>query len=400
MLGLRREPLHAVHDHLRSAGEEPVGLRVVGRPQDLVRADIVGQRLDAALDRLERDPAIALEEFARPRRQTGIVEALIVEMPVHAVEPRRDPAAARFEEGDADLRVLFADPAPNHAHAGEHHLHRVRDDVAGAAALEAVDADRRHAARRTLVEADREIEILGRRPERLVIGMMDHLVVVGVGPNEAAAEAQFLFGKAYLGDREVDRLQWQHRDAEQAIGIGLAIIGEPAVVGAARRSGELGVLNRAGEQAEAWIEEGGVDAVGIHVGDALVRIKPARLSVLILHRVVDDTLPRPDRANPPDAALAVADRVLFDDEPLLAVLALDDPRRAVAKFRIDVFVPEIQRLEDVPIGIDDVVSATHNPAPFGQMANPKTKRSFGLLGRYAAGRLLSSPTNVIRGAAA
>ena len=70
-------------------------------------------------------------------------------------------------------------------------------------------------------------------------------------------------------------------------------------------------------------------------------IEPARLAVLVLHRVVDDTLPRSDRTDPADAALAVADHVLLDDEPLLAVLGFLDPRRAVAKFRIDVFVPEI-----------------------------------------------------------
>jgi len=40
-------------------------VRIVGRPQDLVRADIVGERTDRALDRLERDPAIAPEDVAR-----------------------------------------------------------------------------------------------------------------------------------------------------------------------------------------------------------------------------------------------------------------------------------------------------------------------------------------------
>src|SRR5262249_28880743 len=102
-----------------------------------------------------------------------------------------------------------------------------------------------------------------------------------------------------------------------------------------------------------------VDAVGVHVGDALVRIKPAGLPVLILHRVVDDALPRPDRTDPADAALTVTDHVLLDDEPLLAILAFDDPRRPVAKLRIDVFVPQTQRFEDVPVGVDDIVSATH-----------------------------------------
>src|SRR5208282_6738238 len=230
--------------------------------------------------------------------------------------------------------MALAHPAPNHAHAGEHHLHRMGDDVAGTAAFEAVDANRRHAARGTLMEADRKIEILGRGPERLVIGMMDHLVVVRVRPDEAAAKTELLLGKPHLGDREVDRLQWQHRDTEQAVRIGLAIIGEPAVVGATRRSGELRVMYGAGEQAEARIKEGGIDAVQIHIGDALVRIEPTGLTVLVCHRVaLDDTLPRADRADPADAELSVTDGVLLDDEPLLAVLALDDPRRPVAELR-------------------------------------------------------------------
>src|SRR5206468_4263481 len=158
---------------------------------------------------------------------------------------------------------------------------------------------------------DREIEILGCGPERLVIGVMDHLVVIRVWPDEAAAEAQLLLGKPHLRNREVDRLQRQHRDAEEAVRIGLAVISEPAVIGATDRGGQFRIVDRAGEEAEARIEKGGVDAVGIHVGNALVRIEPAWLAVLILHRVVDDTLPCPDSANPPDAALAVTDRMLL-----------------------------------------------------------------------------------------
>src|SRR5277367_4986768 len=65
VLGLGRQTFHAIHDHFRGTGKEAVRVRVVGRPQDLVRPDVIGQRLDAALDRLERDPAIALEQFAR-----------------------------------------------------------------------------------------------------------------------------------------------------------------------------------------------------------------------------------------------------------------------------------------------------------------------------------------------
>src|SRR6185369_8399636 len=107
--GQRPEPLA---EHLRRAREEAVRVRIIGGPHDLVRPDVVGQHRDAAFDRLERDPAIALEQFARPRLRRRFVEALIVEVPVHAVEPRRDPAATRLEERDAQSRMTVDDTAP------------------------------------------------------------------------------------------------------------------------------------------------------------------------------------------------------------------------------------------------------------------------------------------------
>src|SRR5262249_59175559 len=172
-------------------------------PQDLVRADIVGQRPDRALDRLEGDPAVALEQLARPGLEAGIVEPLVVEMTVHAVEPGRHPAAARLQEADPELGMAFADAAPDHAHAGQHHLHGVRDDVLRAAALEAVDAHGRHAAVAALVDADAEVEVLRLGPERLVLGRVQLTLVVGIGPQEAAAEAEHAAGKAHLLHRRL-----------------------------------------------------------------------------------------------------------------------------------------------------------------------------------------------------
>jgi hypothetical protein len=67
-------------------------------------------------------------------------------MGVHAVEPRGDPAAARPEESDAQLRMALANAAQIMLMQAPQHLHRVRDDALGATALEAVDGDRRHAA--------------------------------------------------------------------------------------------------------------------------------------------------------------------------------------------------------------------------------------------------------------
>src|SRR3989442_10896045 len=79
VLRLRGQRPEALAEHLRRAREEAVLMRIIGGPHDLVRPDIVGQHRDAAFDRLERDPAIALEQFARPRLRRGLVEALVIE---------------------------------------------------------------------------------------------------------------------------------------------------------------------------------------------------------------------------------------------------------------------------------------------------------------------------------
>src|SRR6516164_10529832 len=86
VLSRRRGAFKAVAHHFRRAGEEPVRVWIVGRPHDLVRADEVREYLEAGFERLERNPAVSLEEFARPRLQAGVVEKLIIEMAVHAVE--------------------------------------------------------------------------------------------------------------------------------------------------------------------------------------------------------------------------------------------------------------------------------------------------------------------------
>ena len=99
-----------VAEHLRRAGEEAVLMRIIGRPHDLVRADIVGQHGDAVLDRLERDPAIALEELARPHLRGGFVEPVSskcrsMRSSQGAIQPPPD-----FEKRDAQPRVTIDDP--------------------------------------------------------------------------------------------------------------------------------------------------------------------------------------------------------------------------------------------------------------------------------------------------
>src|SRR5436309_4509352 len=360
VLRLGGQPPEPLAEHLRRAREEAVRVRIVGGPHDLVRPDVVGQHRDAALDRLERDPAIALEQLARPRLRRGLVEALVIEVPVHAVEPRRDPAAARLEKRDAQARMTVDDPAPDDTQRHEHHLHRVRDHVARRAVLEPIDADGRHRVGRSLVETDGDIEVLGHRPERLVHRVADHLLaVIRVGPQEPAAHPELFAGEAHLVDRKLDRLHRQHRDPEEALGIRLAVIGEPAVVGTAHRGRKAGIFDSAREQTETGIEEGGIDAVGIHVDDARVRVEPAPAPFGIFQGAgLDDSLPDADgtqAADPP----RIAQQLAFDAQAFLAVFVDDKPRPALAEFGIDVLVPQVERLEDVTVRVDYVVRARH-----------------------------------------
>ena len=95
-----------------------------------------------------------------------------------------------------------------------------------------------------------------------------------------------------------------------------------------------------------------------------MRVEPALAAFLVLHRVAgDDALAGADPTGAAEPGLGAAQHLLLDDEPLLAVLILDQPRRPVAEFRVHVLVPQIERLKHMTIGIDDVIGATHQRVP-------------------------------------
>ena len=99
------------------------------------------------------------------------------------------------------------------------------------------------------------------------------------------------------------------------------------------------IVHRTGKEAHAGVEKRGVDAVQIHVGDPLMRTEPARATLLVAHRLCrDHTLPRANAADPTHTLLAAED-LLLDEQPLLAVLVLDEFGRPVAEGRVQVVVP-------------------------------------------------------------
>jgi hypothetical protein len=138
-------------------------------------------------------------------------------------------------------------------------------------------------------------------------------------------------------------LHWQHGHAEEAVRIGATIIGQPTIVGAADAGGKLGILHRPRKQAEARIEEGGVDAVEIHIFDALVGVESSLAALYIPHILRDSPLPSANSAEVAEA-LRPADHLIFHAQALFAIVIDKELGGAVAVFGIHVPLPEINRL--------------------------------------------------------
>ena len=118
-------------------------------------------------------------------------------------------------------------------------------------------------------------------------------------------------------------------------------------------------------QPDTWIEERRVDAVGVHIGDAGVRVEASLAAFIVCHRIVaHDTVTGADRAECAKSP-AAAKFFAIDAQTLFAVFVNKQARRPITERPIDVVLPQIERLEDVAVGIDDIVRTTHNPPPFG-----------------------------------
>src|SRR5262249_58936717 len=70
--------------------------------------------------------------------------------------------------------------------------------------------------------------------------------------------------------------------------------------------------------------------------------------------------------------LLAAENPALDEEPLFTVGIDDHARRTIAKRRIHVLVPQLDRLEDVTVCVDDVVGTRHGGPPVGRCADPTT----------------------------
>ena len=126
-----------------------------------------------------------------------------------------------------------------------------------------------------LMQANRKVEVLRLSPERFVVHMVKRTTVIRIGTDKAAPHAEFLAGITHLSDRQLDRLQRQHRRAKEAIWIRLAVIRKPAVIGTTQCRCQRRITRCPAEQTQRRIQNHGINAIQIHVRDTRVGIEAA-----------------------------------------------------------------------------------------------------------------------------
>ena len=104
---------------------------------------------------------------------------------------------------------------------------------------------------------------------------------------------------------------------------------------------EFGIRNTSERQPDARVKKGGVDAVGVHIGYALVGVEAALFAFIVGHRVVADDAVAGANGTERSEAPAAAERLAVDAQTLFAVLVDKQAWCAIPKGGLDVVLPKI-----------------------------------------------------------
>jgi hypothetical protein len=139
---------------------------------------------------------------------------------VHAVQPERQPTAARLEERNLEPWEALDAAARDHRQRRQHLLERVRDHVRHEEIVEAVEPGRRQLPVSAFMEHDRHPKPLRLGAEPVVRGVVQRPPADWVRPEINALEAERRDGVPQLVDRRADVEQGHHADADQAAAVG------------------------------------------------------------------------------------------------------------------------------------------------------------------------------------
>ena len=150
-----------------------VEVRVIGRPEELVVTHVLHDVRQRALVRVARNPALAPEIDAGLFLERHAVAQGRLEGGVHAVQRGPDPARARFEQHDLDVREAVKQSPLEQAVQGllrPLHAQRILQPARGLHAVEALVGPNFGVLGHRM-NGDRHAEVLRPGPEGVVVGM-------------------------------------------------------------------------------------------------------------------------------------------------------------------------------------------------------------------------------------
>src|SRR5436190_3095479 len=232
-------------EFVHRVGKRAVGMRIVGRDDEVVGAHLVHDVDRRLLVHVERDVALTLEVFARQHRELVLAaRAELLPLVVEPPEPPVEPAGGALEEGAAQPGMALEDAAGGHAGDRSHQLDGVANGVRDRVEVRVADVapsgvvlERRVAGR---MKPDRHVELLERAPQRVARLVVQVLAVDRIRGADDRDGAELLDAPARLVDRRRDAVHRHLRGELQPGRLALAVVGRPVVVGARQRGRVVG----------------------------------------------------------------------------------------------------------------------------------------------------------------
>ena len=225
------------------------------------------------------------------------------------------------------------------------------------------------------VDADRHSQFGGLGPERIVVGMAVGEAADRMRGHKRAPHA-VPDAALQLGHGPLDIAERDMGDGDQPVGGVGAEIDDPAVIGPTVGVAQGGVKDLGfPQQGQRGVQHRGVHALLIHVGQAFPGVHGAQRGGAGVGAV------GPGHEFPGAFAVA-ADGEQHAPGVALGHLAVDlqilqtarvgfDADRAVTEGRVDVALPQVGRLKDMGVGVNDqriVSTACHRDRPFSLIA--------------------------------
>src|SRR3989442_5934409 len=246
------------------------------------------------------------------------------------------------------------------AHSRQHLLARMADDVAQHDVAAKPLAHLRQQRAHRLVEPEGHFEGFELAPQWLVVRIVPVPSVDGIGAEEDGPEAEVPHRPARLRDGVVDVERRDHAGAPQPRGVARAEVVEPVVVrtGDGCREFRLRPVDRLGVKPARGIDDADVDAFRIHGLELDLRAPPA-----LVERAKSLAVSlRASATRPSLVGDAVGQALALDLESEVEYVLGEPAERLVLERRIDVALPEVGRLDDVDVAVEDAESVARHDA--------------------------------------